>query len=163
MRNILCAIFVASVSFANVSFAADCKKDDILKLVNKACDLITAQGDKAYEELSKPEFNGACDSYVWVHSYKGEEIIPTFHPANPSLMNKNMADLKDPKGKPIFGTFRKAAPKKGDAAWVTYVWPKAKQENPIPKCSYIKNCDGTLTAGMGIYGDCPSIGVKKFE
>ncbi len=156
---VVCALAVM-VAGGETARAA-CDQAEIKKKVQTACAEIQKDGEKAFAKLMQPEFNGACESYVWVQDEKDSKVTMVFHPVSTSLIGKPMNDVTDPGGKHIFTDFAKAAPKKGGSGWVQYQWQKPKSTEIAPKCSFVMNCDGRFTAGMGIYSSCPAIGVKS--
>ena len=157
MKKVLLGITVIAFSF--ISLAEDCKKDKIEGIVKKACELVNA--GKMNDLISK-DFNGPCDSYVWVNLFGGDNKM-VFHPFNRKLVGNSMKGTKDPKGHKIFENFDAAAKDKGKAGYVQYEWPKPPAGKIETKCSYVMNCDGKNIAGMGIYAKCDSIGLTKAD
>ena len=75
------------------------------------------------------------------------------HPINPSLDGKDMTDVKDPSGKPIFAEFAKISKENG-GGFVDYLWPKPGESLPVPKVSYVKLFEPWgWVVGSGVYVD----------
>ena len=75
------------------------------------------------------------------------------HPINPSLNGKDLTDVKDPSGKPIFLEFARICKEKG-GGFVDYLWPKPGESQPVPKISYVKLFEPWgWVVGSGIYVD----------
>jgi len=75
------------------------------------------------------------------------------HPINPSLDGKDMTDVKDPSGKPIFADFAKISKENG-GGFVDYLWPKPGESLPVPKVSYVKLFEPWgWVVGSGVYVD----------
>ena len=59
------------------------------------------------------------------------------HPIKPELDGKDVSDMKDPNGKPLFVEFVDTVKKDG-AGYVDYLWPRPGASEPEPKRSYVK-------------------------
>nr|WP_232372798.1 cache domain-containing protein [Acuticoccus mangrovi] len=72
------------------------------------------------------------------------------HGANPALEGRNLWELEDKKGFKLFQALSAAAQKGGGA--VTYWWPQAGSEDPVPKVSYVSPIpEWGIFVGTGIY------------
>ncbi len=88
--------------------------------------------------------------YFWINDLEPRMIM---HPNVPALDGKNLSDYKDPNGKLLFMEFVKVA-NSGGGGFVSYMWPKPGDKEPVPKISYVKLYQpwGWIV-GSGIYLD----------
>ena len=87
--------------------------------------------------------------YFWVN-----DMTPVMvsHP-NRALIGKDMSGFKDPTGKALFLEFV-AVVKADGAGFVSYLWPKPGQQEPVRKISYVKGfAPWGWVVGSGIYID----------
>ena len=90
------------------------------------------------------------NDYVWLNDLRPRMIM---HPFKPELNGKDLSDIKDSNGKPIFAEFVKACKEKG-AGEVDYLWPKPGASEPVTKVSYVKLYEPWgWVVGSGIYVD----------
>ncbi len=88
--------------------------------------------------------------YFWINDLNGLMIM---HPIKPAMNGTNVSGLKDPTGKLFFQEFVDLVKAKGDG-YVSYLWPKAGAEAPVPKISYVKGfTQWNWLIGTGIYID----------
>lgn len=74
------------------------------------------------------------DNYFWINDYKAVVIA---HPGNPELVGKDLSNFEDPTGTPIFSEFVKLV-KADQQGFVSYLWPKPGQDQPVAKLSFVK-------------------------
>jgi signal transduction histidine kinase len=122
-------------------------------VVNRACDLISSKGRKAFDELrdKKSSFN-FMDIYVFVDDPQGMELV---NAAQPSLEGKNLMNVKDVYGKFLIRDYIQAAIEKGNA-WVDYYWYKPGQNTVAHKYTYVRKVNfgkDTYIVGAGFYPD----------
>ena len=76
------------------------------------------------------------------------------HPIKYKMEGRELADLKDEKGKPFFVAMNDLARTEGQG-WVGYHWPVPGSKEIAHKVSYVKKCtmaDGVeVVVGAGIY------------
>ena len=73
------------------------------------------------------------DSYVFVQDLQGKMLA---HP-NPKLVGKSFNGMKDVNGK-MFNSEMTEIAKNAGEGWVSYMWPKPNEHNPIgQKCVYL--------------------------
>jgi methyl-accepting chemotaxis protein len=88
--------------------------------------------------------------YIWVNDQQPRMVM---HPIKPELNGKDLSDIKDPSGKPIFVEFVKVAKEKG-GGFVNYNWPKPGEDKPVAKTSYVKLYEPWgWVVGSGMYLD----------
>jgi methyl-accepting chemotaxis protein len=88
--------------------------------------------------------------YIWINDQQPRMIM---HPYKPELNGKDLSDIKDPTGRAVFVEFVKAAKEKG-GGFVTYLWPKPGETEPVAKISYVKLYEPWgWVVGSGIYID----------
>jgi methyl-accepting chemotaxis protein len=91
-----------------------------------------------------------ADGYFWVNDF-GPSVV--MHPFKTALEGKDVSDVEDPSGKPLFLEFVKVARESGQG-FVDYQWPKGDGKEPLPKISFVKAFEpwGWII-GTGIYVD----------
>lgn len=98
------------------------------------------------------------DTYVFVYDCKANKGI-----AHPTLTDKPILEVKDPKGNLVFGSdtgLCKASEQAG-GGWTTYLWPKASGGDPATKVSFALKVEGTdLAVAAGIYAEKKVAGFK---
>ncbi len=88
--------------------------------------------------------------YFWINDMQPKVVM---HPIKPELDGKDVSDMKDPSGKPLFVEFVNVVKKDG-AGFVPYLWPKPGADAPVPKISYVKGfTPWGWVIGSGIYVD----------
>ncbi|MCW8928944.1 MAG: methyl-accepting chemotaxis protein [Gammaproteobacteria bacterium] len=89
-------------------------------------------------------------NYFWVNDMHPKMIM---HPIKPQLNGKDLSNIKDPDGKPLFVAFVDMVKSKGKGN-VPYLWPKPGSENPEKKISFVKGFEPWgWVVGSGIYID----------
>ncbi|SDF80010.1 methyl-accepting chemotaxis sensory transducer with Cache sensor [Limimonas halophila] len=71
--------------------------------------------------------------YVFVGNMQGQMVM---HPIKPGLTEKDVIDVTDPNGKPLFKALRRKA--RAGHGMVTYMWPQPGHDAPQPKITYVK-------------------------
>jgi signal transduction histidine kinase len=139
---------LALMAAASVQAAETGTPDEAVALVKKAIAYFKANGaDKTWAEISKPggQFVDR-DLYVFVAEIGGPTLA---HGANPRMVGKPMADLKDADGKFFVREFHKVAESKG-SGWVDYKWPHPVTKELVRKSTYVEKYDKYLF-GCGVY------------
>ena len=74
------------------------------------------------------------NGYLWVN-----DLTPTvlLSPGAPHMVGTNVANYRDPKGKPIFAEFVRIC-RERRAGYVSYYYTKGGTANPAPKLSYVR-------------------------
>ncbi len=127
--------------------------DEAVALVKKAIAFYKANG----KEKTAAEINGHTgkfeekDLYIFISPVEPGPVLA--HGANPKLIGKAMADLKDMDGVYFTRRFREVANKEGKG-WVDYKWPNAKTGNMEAKHTYIERVDDVYFA-CGVYREMP--------
>jgi signal transduction histidine kinase len=120
-------------------------------LVNRAAALVSAEGSVAFSQLrDKTGPFVFMDTYVFVQSPNGTELV---NPVHPSLEGKNLMDLKDLKGRPVVREQIAAAMKDG-SAWLDIYWYRPGTNTPAPKLTYVRKVQSgqqTYIVGSGLY------------
>ena len=152
---ITCCVMLAYSSPAVYSQGGKYKYQEttnLVGLVNDAATLVSLKGDGAFKELMT---NGSRwrtgDTYLFVSDLKGNIFVHE----NPSLVGKNLLDLKDRNGKPIIQWFIRKASAVGQSGWTHYVWAKPGKTGPSWKTTYVKlaktSAGQTYVVGSGLY------------
>lgn len=120
-------------------------------VVNRASELVAAQGKDAFAQLrDKTGSFVFLDTYVFVDTPDGAEVV---NPGQPSMEGMNMRGLTDVNGKPVADAYIAAALKDG-TAWVDYYWYRPGENTPAPKRTYVRKVQsGTdvYIVGSGFY------------
>ena len=113
---------------------------------------------RALENIKDLRYHGS--EYFWVNDLEPKMLM---HGVKPELNGKNVADIKDPRGKQIFVEFAKIAKEK-EAGIVEYQWAKPGATQPVDKISYVKLIKGwDWVVGSGIYVDDVKAEVAKMR
>jgi len=122
-------------------------------VVNRAAALVEVHGQDAFGLLrDKTGPFVFMDTYVFVETTDGTELV---NPAQPSLEGKNIAHLKDLKGKAVAEEEITAAMVNG-SAWLEVYWYKPGSNTPAKKHTYVRKVqsgEDTYIVGSGYYMD----------
>ncbi len=142
-------VIVMIVCCFTLSATAESARDEAVSKCKEAADMIKKIGlEAATAEINKKDGKFVTpNTYVFLMDTKGVMIG---HPIKPSLIGKNLSDLKDSSGKEFFKEFIKVATSSGDG-WVDYMWPKPGEETPSEKVSYILKTGDETFVGAGYY------------
>jgi cytochrome c len=141
-------VLVAGTGVIYQQQAENKQKTELVSLVDKAVQLISANGESAFPELRSSSWVHN-DSYVFVWRLDGIRVV---YPPDPAGEGKNMTDLIDSNGKTIGKLFIQAA--ENGSGWVEYMWPKPGEKTPSLKIAYIKRAqyqNQTYLVGSGVY------------
>jgi len=153
------SVFVKRVSFPSGKqhligagiYNMKMEKAFIEDVVNRASALIADHGESAFDRLrDKTGPFRFMDVYVFVDKPDGTNVV---NPGQPGLEGKNIADLKDAKGKTPVREFIAAAMDKG-SAWVEYYWYRPGYNTPSRKQTYVRKVESgqaTYIVGSGLY------------
>ena len=144
-------------SFLNPSTKKTVYKSSIVK-VFKPYNWIIGTGayvDDVSEKMKKEALNAiknmkyAKSGYFWLND---SNHVVQMHPIKPSLIGKNMYDLKDKKGTYLYREIVKTANTKKDGGVVKYYWNFPGKEGSFEKYSYVKKFEPwDLIIGTGAY------------
>jgi methyl-accepting chemotaxis protein len=133
--------------------ATPSKPETIAAKVEEACALLAKEGPAAF-----PRFKGTGSSflfegtYIWVHTLKETRML--MHPLKYKMEGRELADLKDERGKAFFGAMNDLARTEGQG-WVGYHWPVPGSKEIVYKVSFVKKCtmaNGVeVVVGAGLY------------
>jgi len=113
---------------------------------------------RSLENIKDLRYHG--DEYFWVNDLEPKMLM---HGVKPELNGKNVADIKDPRGKQIFVEFAKVAKEK-EVGTVEYQWAKPGASQPVDKISYVRLVKGwDWVVGSGIYVDDVKAQVAKMR
>ena len=92
----------------------------------------------------------AGKEYFWINDLDVKLIT---HPFKPELNGTNVSNIKDPEGNAVFVRFVDTVKKDG-AGYLSYLWPKPGQEQPVEKVSYVTGFQPWgWVIGSGLYMD----------
>lgn len=145
-------LLFAALLFSGTATAAEkATRDEAVAMVKKAAAYMKEHGkEKALAEFNKP--NGPFvdrDLYIFAYSANGDGINLA-HGANPSLIGKNLIDLRDADGKAIVKSIIEAGNSKAGSGWVDYKWPNPVTKAVEQKTSYVEKV-GDVVLGSGVY------------
>jgi len=97
--------------------------------------------------------------YFWINDLQPRMIM---HPIKPELNGKDLTDIKDPNGFALFVAFAQKVRTSGEG-FVAYQWPKAGQDKPVDKVSYVKGFEPWgWVLGSGVYvGDVRAAALQR--
>jgi PAS domain S-box-containing protein/putative nucleotidyltransferase with HDIG domain len=106
---------------------------------------------RAILRIGKLRYGPEKKDYFWINDMTPRIIM---HPYRPDLVQKDVADFKDPLGKRLFYEVALLAQKQG-AGYVEYMWQWKDDPNKIaPKISYVKKFEPwQWVIGTGMYVD----------
>lgn len=114
-------------------------------------DLTEEAAKKAFfDYIDHARYGEKKSEYIFIFD---QNSVTVRHPAKPSLMGKDLSKLKDASGMFVIAEIVKLGITQGEGL-IYYMWPKAGQENPVRKASwvaYFKPWDMVL--GTGVYLD----------
>lgn len=148
MKALLAALALLLVNSASAAGAGTAA--EATALVKSAIQYIKSNGrEKAFAEFSNPagKFRDR-DLYILVFDMSG---VAMAHGAQPRLIGKPVAMLKDSDGKLIFKAYVDEVNAKG-SGWVDYRWPNPVSGNIEKKSTYVEKYE-SLIVGAGIYKD----------
>ena len=164
LRKVMVFVFAFVLVIALASGAwAKCARGDAKAAVLKAAAILKAKGKAGFADVRKLRYCGK-EGYVWINDFKAVMLM---HPIKPHLEKKNLAGIKDDKGKKFFVEFITVA--KGATTtikgkkyftgegWVGYRWPKPGAKGWFDKCSYVKGIvvgTDNLIVCSGVYASC---------
>jgi len=124
----------------------------LVDVVNDAATLINQSGKSAFPSFMKKGSRWRSgEMYIFVIDLKGN----CFAHEDPSLVGKNLSDLKDPNGKPIIQWFIRKALSQGQSGWTQYRWVRPGDSIPSWKTTYTrlaKSPAGNIyIVGAGLY------------
>jgi methyl-accepting chemotaxis protein len=86
--------------------------------------------------------------YFWINDMHPRVVM---HPIKPELDGKDVSDMKDPNGLPLFKAFV-AKVRDSGKGFVAYQWPKPGNSAPVDKISYVQGFEPWgWVIGSGIY------------
>ncbi len=86
--------------------------------------------------------------YFWINDMQPRVVM---HPIKPELDGKDVSDVKDPNGLPVFKAFA-AKVRESGKGFVAYQWPKPGSSAPVDKISYVQGFEPWgWVIGSGIY------------
>lgn len=150
---LLCAIFMAPVASMHAFDAPERAKESIA-LAKKAAALFKEKGkDYALKVINSKIALTDGELYVFALSMDNTMLA---HPFMPSLIGKNVDDMKDSTGKKYFQEFKRVAEDPGQG-WVEYMWNRPGEDDPRFKRSYIiKVPNRDIYIGSGYYPALPA-------
>lgn len=150
MKKILLTAILLIFLSSGISFAGGATPDECIAKCTEAAEMIKSKGlDAAISAINNRDGKFVWkDTYVFLMDMDGKMLA---HPIKPSLVGKNMLEIKDSNGKFLFQDFIRVAKTSG-VGWVDYTWPRPGEDRPTQKSSYILKVSGKdLILGAGIY------------
>lgn len=126
---------------------------EVTALVRDAAKLLADKGEKAWPAFRKRDsrwFHG--ETYLFAFDLDGNRA---FYPVEPGEEGRNVRDLQDTLGRPIFGMILDAATSPAGEGWVHYLYTRPGEMYPAWKSSFVKRvktpAGKELILGCGIY------------
>lgn len=136
-------------------------QSDVQGFVEKAVSYAGANGkDAALTLFTAPggEFHQG-ELYIYAYDFNGTVIA---HGGDPSLVGKNLIDMKDPNGVPVIKDLVRLA--KQGSGWLCYTWPNpANDDREESKLGYVMKVDDGWFLGSGTYGPAATKPPSKGE
>ncbi len=102
----------------------------------------------ARRSIAALRYNG--NEYFWINDMHPRVVM---HPIKPELDGKEVGDMKDPNGMPLFRAFVAKVQSEGKG-FVAYQWPKPGSTQPVDKVSYVQGfAPWGWVIGTGVYVD----------
>lgn len=153
----LAGMVVVSASKQNVALqtqaqiAQEEQKAVLVSFVDRAANLVSLEGVKAYPEFRKKGNQWwTGDSYLFVYDLNGKTLVL---PTQPDLEGTNRMNVKDANGvyfvKDMVNTLKNT-----DFGWISYSYPKPGETTPSLKLSYFRKVSvgkQTVLVGSGMY------------
>ena len=121
------------------------------KATKASCQALVKKAVAFYKEVGKEKALAAFDDpkgkfvdgedYLSIYSVTGKIVG---HGTNPSLIGKEMIDLKDTNGKLFIREFVEKANKPGANGWVEYSWTNPVSKKVEPKAAYFERVDDVI-------------------
>ena len=103
---------------------------------------------QARATLAALRYDGS--EYFWINDMQPRMVM---HPIKPELDGREVGDMKDPNGLPLFQAFVETVRRQGQGV-VAYQWPRPGAAQPVDKISYVKGFEPWgWVIGSGIYVD----------
>jgi signal transduction histidine kinase len=128
---------------------------DVIQKVKQAASYLAQKKEAGLETFKQRQ-----SEYVWADTYvfviDCAQKKNAAHPLNPKLIGMDLSNIKEQTGKVIGPLFCEDHGGKG--YWVEYQWPKAGEDKPSRKLTYVEPVPGTpYTVGAGTYDDTRSL------
>jgi methyl-accepting chemotaxis protein len=102
----------------------------------------------AIKSVNDARYSGK--EYFWINDM---DVRLVTHPFKPELNGKDVSGVKDPDGNAVFVRFVDTVKKDG-SGYLSYLWPKPGQEQPVEKVSYVTGFKPWgWVIGSGLYMD----------
>ncbi len=101
------------------------------------------------------------NEYFWINDMHPRVVM---HPIKPELDGKDVSDMKDPNGLPLFKAFV-AKVRESGKGFVAYQWPKPGSSAPVDKISFVQGFEPWgWVIGSGIYiGDLREATLRQLK
>ena len=110
----------------------------------------------ALQALRGARYGG--QEYFWINDLAPRVVM---HPIKPELEGREVGELRDPDGTPLFQRFVQTVRQHG-AGFVAYRWPKPGELAPVEKLSYVAGfAPWGWVIGSGVYVDDLRAGFRR--
>jgi signal transduction histidine kinase len=148
MKRLITLTAAAMLSFASSAYSQGKygTEAEAKAMLDKATSAVKSNKMGALESMRKGEA-GAVDRDLYVFCANASDGAFTVHP---TLMGKNLRDVKDKNGKALGEEMLKVA-KEGSYDAVTYYWPRPGADTtPVEKVSFVTKVSDQI-CGVGYY------------
>lgn len=125
-------------------------RDELVRYVNRAADLVARQGEGACATLAEPQWRSG-EWYIFVSNVETDAIV-----CHPTMVGQSTAVLRDVNGKYMGREMETVATGPQGRGWVDYMWPRPGQTTPERKSAYVVGVTGPdgkrYVVGSGGYG-----------
>ena len=142
MKSTKRALLVALTAMlvGGLAFAQDGTKEETVAMVNAAVEHAKKVGpEQALKDFThdKGKWNKK-DLYIFAFDFTGKNVA---HGANEKLVGKDLADMKDPSGRPFVKDMTDIAKSKG-SGWYEIDWPHPQTKKVMGKTNFLRRLDG---------------------
>lgn len=149
LRLTLVVALLFAISAPSICVAAEVgSKDEAVAMVKRVQDRFKKDGPEATFAAvtnNDPAFLDR-DLYPFIYKLDGVNVA---HGARPTLVGKNLINIKDPEGVLLIRDMIEIANTKG-AGWIDYKWPNPTTNAIESKSSYVEKM-GDYVVGVGVY------------
>jgi cytochrome c len=152
---VLAAAFLV-VTLSSVAAGQDkATAQEVVAKVREAASTLSKTGDVA-------QFNQKQGPWVWkdtyIFVYDCDKKVEVAHPIRPDVVGKDLASIKDTRGKDVFPEGLCDAARKPSGVWNEYWWAKPGEMEGSRKVSYHLSPKGTpYVVAAGVYDDKATI------
>lgn len=148
MKLLVTAITLAFALITGNARAAEATEKDAVALVEKGIAFMKAEGKEEMIKRINSKDPAFYHGALYLHMRDAKTAVMLAHPANPTLIGKDLIDVPDTNGKKYRREIVELAASKGKG-WVDYTYRNPVTNQVEPKNTYmVKHGDVLLEAGI---------------